>query len=144
MSGQISIYGIRLVTRSWKWRCLEPTFSDQPISLSRGFATRSRLQRSKFAASPRTYLTWDKWRNLAEHILQNIYVNDNDPSTHTLHIALGFRLRSEDFTLKSYSWQFLIVIITLLLNKLQNKQNDLGKRGRRWHSFCCQLPMIHW
>ena len=36
-------------------------------------------------ASPRTYLTW---RNLAEHILQNIHVNDNDPSTHTLHIAL--------------------------------------------------------
>ena len=25
---------------------------------------------------------------MAEHILQNIHVNDNDASTHTLHIAL--------------------------------------------------------
>ena len=56
--------------------------------MSRGFATRSRLRRSKLAVSPRTYLTWGKWHNLAEHILQNIHVNDNDASTHTLHIAL--------------------------------------------------------
>ena len=41
----------------------------------------------RIAASPRTYLTWGKWRNLTEHILQNIHVNDNDPSTHTLHIT---------------------------------------------------------
>ena len=28
------------------------------------------------------------YRLMREHILQNIHVNDNDPSTHTLHIAL--------------------------------------------------------
>ena len=38
LSGQISVYGITLVTRSWKRGCLKPTFSDQPISLSLGFA----------------------------------------------------------------------------------------------------------
>ena len=32
-----------------------------------------------------------KWRNLAEHILQNIHVNDTDASAHTLHIALGLQ-----------------------------------------------------
>ena len=45
------IYGITLVTCSWKSGCLKPTFNDQPISLSRGFA-------DSFAPSLRTYLTY--------------------------------------------------------------------------------------
>ena len=35
------------------------------------------------------------WRNLAEHILQNIHVNDNDPSTHTLHIAIALTIKDK-------------------------------------------------
>ena len=50
--------------------------------------------RHSFAPS-RTYLMWGKWRNLAERILQNIHVNDNDPWTHTLHIALDSIIRNQ-------------------------------------------------